>query len=315
MEYTTYTELDKKIDQLVALEKYSQAIELLQNARPKFPDNLWEILQYEGFIWIRLEEYEKCLGIVEECLANSLFVGIDAWDILDPFRHTERFKAIEAEDHRLKAQAQMQAKMEYEVHTPDGYTPEKQYPLFIALHGNGNSVDFFRTHWWKPTAALSKGFVVLYVQSSQVFCTNGFSWTDDYDTTRKEIQAAYDQVLEQYAIDTDNVLIGGFSGGGTASIEITMANTLPTRGFIALCPNLKPDSFSQENVALAVRRGVRGVMMRGELEGDKPEQQEMIAVFQALNFAHQFQIYPGIGHTYPEDFSQQLLDAITFISS
>lgn len=315
MEYKTYMELDKKVDELVELEKYSEAIKLLQSARPKFPDNLWEILQYEGYIWIILEEYEKCLEIVEECVANGLFVGIDAWDILDPFRHTERFRAIEAENHRLKAQAQMKAKMEYEVHTPDGYSPEKQYPLFIALHGNGNSVDFFRTHWWKPTATLSKGFVVLYVQSSQVFCTNGFSWTDDYDMARKEIKAAYDQVVQQYAIDTDNILTGGFSGGGTAAIEVTMANILPTRGFIALCPPFKPDSFNKENVTQAVRRGVRGVMMRGELEGDVPDQQEMIEIFQAANFPHQFHIYPGIGHTYPEDFSQQLIDAIAFIQS
>ncbi len=118
----------------------------------------------------------------------------------------------------------------------------------------------------------------------------------------------------KYAIDTDNVLIGGFSGGATGSIEITMSGTLPTRGFIALCPR-QPESFSKENVAQALRRGVRGVIMKGELEGDIPEQQEMIDVFREMNFPHQFHVYPGIGHVYPEDFPQQVLDAIAFISS
>ena len=312
MEYATYLELDKKIDELVALEEYSQAIELLRSAHQKFPDNLWDMLQYEIAIWHMQGEYEKCLDVVEQGVANGFFFAIEPWEIFESFRQTARFKAIVETERRFKAQAQAQAKMEYEVHTPDGYSPEKQYPLFITLHGDGNSLDFFRTYWWKPAAALSQGFVVLYVQSSQVYCTNGFSWTADFATTRKDIKAAYEQVLEQYAIDTDNVIIGGFSGGATASIEITMSGTLPTRGFIALCPH-QPDSFSKENAVQALERGVRGVVMKGELEGDVPDQQEMIDVLRETDFPHQFHVYPGIGHTYPGDFPQQVLDAIAFI--
>lgn len=315
MEYATYMEIDKTVDELVALEKYPEAIALLKRARRQFPDNLFEILQYEGFILVHLGEYEKCLDIVEEGVARGFFFGIQSWSIFDPFRQTERFRAIEEADRHLKIQAQMEAKMAYEVHTPDGYSSEKQYPLFIALHGNGNSLDFFRTHWWKPTAIVNEGFVVMYVQSSQVECTNGFGWTADYEITRRDIKAAYDKVVQHYAIDTGSVLIGGFSGGGIAAIEITMAGTLPTRGFIALCPNLKPDSFTKENVVQAVRRGARGVIMKGEQEGDIPDQQEMIEALQEADFPHQFHVYPGIGHAYPQDFPQKVLDAIAFVMS
>ena len=123
MEYATYAELDGRVDELVDAEAYSEALELLKVARQIFPDHLWDILQYEGSILIRQEEYERCLDTIEEGVTNGLFFGIESWDIFDPFRHTARYQAIEEADRRLKAQAQREAEMAYEVHTPDGCTP------------------------------------------------------------------------------------------------------------------------------------------------------------------------------------------------
>ena len=195
MEYKTFTELDKKVDELVALEQYSKAIDLLQRARQKFPDNLWEALQYEGYIWIRLEEYEKCLDIVEECVANGLFVGIDNWHVLEPFRHTERFKAIEAEDHRLKALAQMKAKMEYEVHTPEGYSPEKQYPLFITLHG-----DELVSNW----IAVGRREEYLSRQLTQEIATESIEETLDYLADSPEL----DELMAAQSMDlVDDIFV------------------------------------------------------------------------------------------------------------
>ncbi|WP_375372912.1 hypothetical protein [Clostridium sp. CF012] len=34
------------------------------------------------------------------------------------------------------------------------------------------------------------------------------------------------------------MLIGGFSGGAIASIDVTMSNAIPIKGFIALGPGL-----------------------------------------------------------------------------
>jgi predicted esterase len=39
------------------------------------------------------------------------------------------------------------------------------------------------------------------------------------------------------------IIIGGFSGGAIMSLEITMANVLPVKGFVGLCLELKPLSI------------------------------------------------------------------------
>ncbi len=311
MEYNNYRQVDKVVDSLFAEQKYKQAIELLDSAQQQFPNDLYEILWYKALIYAVSADYENCLTTLEEMIANEFFGKLD-WGIFDPIRDDARFKAVFEADQLLKAKAHKNARMDYQVFTPAEYTSTQKHPLFFALHGDGESLDYFKYNW-EPTAILNKGFIVVYVRSSQVICTNGFGWTPNFEITRKDVAAAYSEVVGQYAVDTDNIIIGGFSGGSIAALEITMANTLPVKGFISLCPSLKPDSFTKENVEKAARRGVRGVMMEGELQGTIAAQQEMLQVFQETGLPYQFYINPGIGHACPTDLPQKLSDAIEFI--
>ncbi|MCP4540354.1 MAG: hypothetical protein GY832_24715 [Chloroflexi bacterium] len=311
MEYKSYRQIDNKVDELFAEEKYKEAIELLASAQEQFPNDLYEILWYKAIIYVISGDHENSLLILEDMVAKGFFSELD-WDIFDPIRDDARFQAVFETNQRLKAETQKNARVEFQTYIPEGYTSEQKYPLFIALHGDGNSLAYFKSNW-EPTVLLNKGFVLVYVQSSQALCTNGFGWTHNYETTRQDVKTAHDEVVRQYSIDTDNVLIGGFSGGSISAIEITMANTFPVRGFVSLCPSLKPDSFTKENVERAVQRGARGVMMEGDKDGDVPAEQEMIAVFQETGFPYQFHINANTGHAFPKDFAQKLLDAIAFI--
>ncbi len=311
MKYESYRQIDKVTDELFAKQEYFKAIELLKSAHKQFPNDLAEILWYEAVIYVTLGDRENCLAVLEDMIAKGIFSDLE-WNIFNPIREDQRFQAVFEANQRLKAEAQKHAHMGFQVYTPVGYTSKKRYPLFLALHGDGNSLEYFKSNW-EPTELLNKGFILAYIQSSQVICTNGFGWTPDYEITRQDIKAAYKTIVGQYSIDTDNTLIGGYSGGAIAAIEIAMANTLPVRGFISLCPNLKPDSFSRENVERAIQRGVKGVILEGEKEGNVPAEQEMIDVFKEANFPYQFHINSNIGHAFPLDFGQRLLDAIAFI--
>ena len=311
MKYESYRQLDAQVDQLFVNQKYDEALDLLEIASQKFPDFLDEILWYQALIFVASGRNEKCLDALEEMIAKGFFNHLE-WNFFDPLRNDARFKALSEKNQALRTAAQKNARMQYRVLLPDSYTEDQLYPLFIALHGNGSWLDIFQYNW-KPDVMLAQGFIVLYVQSSQMMGSNSFGWTDSYEVTRSDIKAAFDAVTTQYAVDPHNVLIGGFSGGGMAAIEVAMANTLPVRGFITLCASRKPDHFTPQNVHLAVQRGLRGFMMKGENEGAIADEQEMLAVFDAENFPYQFVVNPGIGHTFPVDFDSKLLSAINFV--
>ena len=145
----------------------------------------------------------------------------------------------------------------------------------------------------------------MYIQSSQAICTNGFNWTDSWKKTREDIKACYDQVAKKYSIDPERVIVGGFSGGGIAAIEVTMANVFPVKGFIALCSSRRPESFTRKAVEGAIQRGVKAVMLHGELE-EAPEEREMEQLFKETGFPCLSITNHGIAHDFPRNFPREI---------
>jgi dipeptidyl aminopeptidase/acylaminoacyl peptidase len=155
---------------------------------------------------------------------------------------------------------------------------------------------------------LQEEFVVAHVQSSQVADMNGFHWQDDA-RTRRDLEDAYAQVVAAYPVDRDRVIVGGFSSGGFASLVTALHQTLPARGFVALCPEV-PMSIADADIAAAVKRGMRGSLLTTELDRRVAAQRALAERLKAIGLDVEFAVTPDIGHWFPKDFGQQLDRAI-----
>ena len=76
---------------------------------------------------------------------------------------------------------------------------------------------------------------------------------------KKEIVEAYNEIIRKYPIDREEIIIGGFSAGDVAALEIMLCHLVPVQGFVVLCPP-KPESFNDENIIEAKTMGVRGTI-------------------------------------------------------
>ncbi len=196
--------------------------------------------------------------------------------------------------------------MRLEVATPPGYDSTKRYPLFVALHGGGESIAALKPHWVSPR--LQAEFLIAWVQSSQVASMTGFHWQDEA-RTRRDLQAAYAEVVARYPVDPDQVIVGGFSSGGFASLVTAFHQTLPARGFVALCPEV-PASLTDDDIAAAVRRNLRGALLTTELDHRVAAQRALAERWKKAGLDAEFTVTPNIGHWFPKDFGQQLDRAI-----
>ncbi len=61
---------------------------------------------------------------------------------------------------------------------------------------------------------------------------------------------------------------------------MALSETIPVKGFISICPVMKPESFSMETVISAKNRNLRGVFIEGENEIPVHAEEDMIRVFQ-----------------------------------
>lgn len=311
-QFATYQEMRAHIGKLYQQKAYAEAAGILEKALTRFPDHLHANVFNLALMYVRLEEYEKALKALGYGLEHGVWFGKYELNnkIWAPLRENESFKAFKKHNEKKWMEAQKSVQPKLEVLVPENYDKGKKYPLFIALHGGGENIDGFKPQW--TSDLLKKEFIVAYPQSSQLVSMTGYSWTEDIELTKKEIQQAYEKILTDFPVDPSRIIVGGFSSGGVASLEVILDETVPAIGFVALCP-AKPDDFSSEKVGKARARGIRGTLITTEMDPRLPDQKDMAAILEAQGLAHEFIVTPNIGHWYPENLSELIDTAIKHI--
>ncbi|HCO74520.1 MAG TPA: hypothetical protein DIT16_06660 [Clostridium sp.] len=315
MKYNKYWEFEGKITTLYNQKKYREALNLLEHAaeylpKQEFNKYLFEIMISKAEFYCHEKMHEEAINVISYLL-NKGFACDD--DIFDEVHLKEDiwYGELKNKNDSLLAKANEKTSFKYDVNLPVNYIEGKRYPLFIALHGDPGNIGEF-SEYWKPDEFLKKDFIFVYVQSSQLYRYNGFSWTMNPLISRNDIKECYNLLLQEYFIDDECVIIGGFSGGAITALDITFANVIPIKGFIAIGPDF-PESFTKENVKLAAERGVGGVFMEGEVIIPLKEQEEMIKVFEDVGLPYEFYVNKGIGHAVPQDLPEKINKALSFI--
>ncbi len=307
IQFATYQEMRAHIGKLYQQKNYAEAARILEKALTQFPDHLHANAFNLALMYVQLEEHEKALKALEYGLDHGIWFGKyemnnDIWASLE---EKEGFQSFKQKNEAKRQEAQKSAQPKLEVLVPENFDKNKKYPLFLALHGGGENIDAFKPQW--TSSLLKNEFIVAYPQSSQLVSMTGYSWTEDIELTKNEIKKAFDKVLKDYPVDSSRVIVGGFSSGGVASLEVILDETVPAIGFVVLCP-AKPDDFTEEKVRKVKERGIRGTLITTEMDPRLPDQREMAAIMKAEGLVHEFIVTPNIGHWYPENLSE-LIDA------
>ncbi len=310
--YEEYKALDKSIDELYGEGKYEEAIEQLEASYNQFPDFDYELKTYTLYLYRQIKNSGKCIELLKEGVGKGYIYGLQ-WSSWDYLRDHPQWDEIEKKNEENRAVASDESKMEYRVYKPEGYDEYKSYPLMILLHGDGNGCnieDFSKE--WKPETFTNKGFIVAYLQSSYPECSNGFGWTNDYGRARKDILEGYNKVCEEFSVDMDNIHLGGFSGGAEVALSIMLENTVPARGFLALCPD-ETEGFCEKNMMDAKKRGIRLAILEGEKSGEVLFQQEFIRSAKKNDIPCIHKINENAGHCVPENWNAILDETVDFL--
>lgn len=315
MRYEKYWIMESEVNTLYNQSRYKEALTILEKSSEYLIQDEYEKYEFNirtsKAIFYCLEKmFEEALNIMEPLVSEELACDNDIFEML-PMKEDIRYINLKEKNNINLEKARKEAKTKFIVHTPKDYTTEKKYPLFIALHGDPGGIDEF-SQYWKSEEFLNNDFIFVYIQSSQLLIQHGYGWTGNLLISRNEIKECYKLISEQYSIDHGCVVIGGFSGGAIAAMEVTMCNDIPIKGVIALGPGLT-ESFNKESVRLASKRGVKAVLMEGEVIVHSSELEDIKNTFEEIGLSYKFIVNEGIGHAVPRDLSCKLSEAIKFI--
>ncbi len=313
MKFSSFEEMDKEVGRLYNEGRLEEAVDILKTAIEQYPDNLYSITWDMAILYALMDpkQTDQSMDIFEYGYEKGLWYSLDSESKLwESCKESVRFQELVAKNKERKEEAQATAESKYQIYLPEEYSKEQSYPLHIAVHGWGEDIDFFRKFW--TSDKLNKDYITLFVQSSRVVSPIGFGW-NDVELARKEIKDMYEDILNQYAIDINNITVGGFSQGGTMALDFALNEMIPIKGFIVLCPD-QPDNFSKERVELMVEKKLKGTILTGEKDEALPDQKAMVEIFEEIGFSYQFIINKDLGHWFPENLSEQIDEALYYIT-
>ena len=184
--------------------------------------------------------WKKAIGA-----ASSMGPGISAPSCGPRSRRSPRFDAFWKENEARIAEAQSRAVLKIEVVTPAGYDPARTYPLFIALHGGGESIAELKPLWTSPRLRVRVHHRLRPVDPSGQH--EGLPLAGRRLDPAGPRGGLSEDPRGNIPSTPAGSIIGGFSSGGFGALRGRLPEHFPVRGFVALCPAV-PEAVRDEDV-------------------------------------------------------------------
>jgi len=307
MEQMTFQRLTDELMSLYADGKFTAALEIVEQNADRFPQQAGRTTFWKMCLLSLCERPDDVLSVFRRGLDSGLwwtesqFIDTD----LDAVRDLPAFQQLMAESNRKAIEMQAQIKPDRTVLVPADSSGN--LPLLISLHGRGGNKDSNLQFW---EAACQRGWLVLSPQSCQALFSGSYCW-DDAEKGLTDISFHAEEIQRQYNIDSDRIVLAGFSQGSGMSIYAALSGKIGVRGFIGVGTFiLEPEAL----VALITQsKPIRGYFVTGGKDQtlDKAKAIQKILQEHSIPFAEK--IYPNLGHEFPPDFDQTFDQAIEFI--
>ncbi|MCP4141883.1 MAG: hypothetical protein GY755_16675 [Chloroflexi bacterium] len=295
--------------------EHQAAYDLLTEAAPHFPERAMLLYNWRYCAAALLDKPDLAIEIMQEAF-NAGFWWSEEYlrsdDDLKILHDLPAFNQL-IDKFEKRSQAAQASSKPFSLPLPLPTKNTETLPLLLALHGNTQNAAYSVEFW---ESAVKEGWLTVLLQSSQIAGQDAYVW-DDLELGGSEIKDHYEEYKKEHSIDTEKVVVGGFSKGGEMAIWQTLMNIIPLSGFIAVNPggpfiaNIEKWLPLIENDKSFTDK--RGYFVIGENDQNLENIKALHELFLSKGMDSKIIISPAIAHDFPADFDQILAKALKFI--
>ena len=189
---------------------------------------------------------------------------------------------------------------DYSLYVPEGYTPERQWPLIVCLHGAYGRGDHHVWSWLRP--AKSRGYFVLAPKSLDA------TWSIlQPDIDIGSVTGMLEEVCAGYSVDPSRVYLTGLSDGGTFTYLLGLSRP---ELFAGIAP-VAGDLHGMTDGMLRRKQGIELPIYIVHGAHDHIFPVETIrsghSLLQRLGYNSRYEELPDWGHSYCSFVNEQLV--------
>ena len=195
----------------------------------------------------------------------------------------------------------------FSLYVPEYYTPDRAWPLVMALHGGSGNGRNFLWSWLRD--ARSRGAILIAPTATANASNSKTTWAlmgDDTDTPN--LVSILDAVRSRWNVDPQRMLLTGMSDGGTFCYVTGLDNASP---FTHLAPVAATFHPLMAEIADAERlRGLPIHIVHGKLDWMFPVQvaRQTQQVLSAAGADVVYRELDDLSHTYPREINAEILN-------
>jgi predicted esterase len=311
MPENTYNDLDKQLTDLYQQGKYAEAIQILEPQMEAYPE-------YKGQTYNFLMCLQALNGQPEaaiEAFRNAQQEGV--WWVERVLREDEDLKSLQGREEfeRLVETNNQVAKEALATSEPGRLViepeepPARPYPLLIALHGRNSNAADAALYYGRLNL---EGWLVVLPESSQMEGWGSHTW-DDPQQAEEEVEAHYREILENYEIDVDKVVLSGFSQGAGLALLMGLESEIPARGAILIAPWWANVESINQRAQSPAASDLRVYFITGGKDESKERAQEILEALSEQEIPFEEENHPELGHEFPPDFTRSIERAFEYI--
>jgi len=310
----TYIQLLNKTLDYYFKEKYEEGFEFLSKNKDKVKGNQAQLYNFQYTLACKIGEVDKAIELLKEAVYDKGFWYatdyLKADDDLDPIRDKKEFKKIVKVCKKREEEAKDKAKSKLKVYLPENNKKDNKKPLFITLHGNQENIKIVEDYW---KAVLNQDIILALSQSSQIEFHEAYVW-DDVEVGVRELKHHFNNIISNYNVDLDNIILGGFSAGARVILEAVNKDIIKPKGIVLMAPWLPDIKQNQKLFKKLKEIDTKVYIICGKEDKDCLEYCEILSdKLEQSNVDYKYELIEELDHDYPKDFSIKLKKAINYI--
>jgi phospholipase/carboxylesterase len=194
----------------------------------------------------------------------------------------------------------------FSLYVPEYYTPDRPWPLVMALHGGSGNGRTFLWSWLRD--ARSRGAILVAPTATGPTPTKSTWALMGEDTDTPNLARILDHVRARWNIDPTKLLLTGMSDGGTFCYVTGLESSSP---FTHLAPVAATFHPLMAQIADADRlRGLPIYLVHGRLDWMFPVQgaRQTHQLLSAAGADVSYRELDDLSHTYPREINAAILD-------